>query len=274
MDKGPVADLVRCSNLPVLHLFGGPYMTLANTRHDIPEGSKRLVAFVALRHRQIERRHAAGTLWPLGDDGRAAGNLRSALWRLRGAGIDVLVTDKHSLRLSERVVVDVHHIEEWANRIIDDRCTPDDLSVSPSLVDALDLLPGWYDDWALMERERLRQRILHALEALSHKLTQVGRFADAVDAAMHAVNAEPLRESAQKALVAAHVAEGNLIEARRAYDVYRQLVRVELDIDLSDNFLTLPRGDQTTPSPGVVPNPLLASGRWFGPSEEPVRGLQ
>ncbi|MGW2995279.1 bifunctional ornithine acetyltransferase/N-acetylglutamate synthase, partial [Streptomyces sp. NPDC001193] len=31
--------------------------------------------------------------------------------------------------------------------------------------DALDLLPGWYDDWVLLEQERVRQRLLHALEA-------------------------------------------------------------------------------------------------------------
>src|SRR5690242_21218853 len=51
-------------------------------------------------------------------------------------------------------------------------------------VDAIDLLPGWYDDWVLMERERVRQRLLHALEALSGQLAQVGRCAEAVDAAM------------------------------------------------------------------------------------------
>jgi hypothetical protein len=41
-----------------------------------------------------------------GDDHRAAGNLRSSLWRLRGAGIDVLTSDKSSLCLRDGVLVD------------------------------------------------------------------------------------------------------------------------------------------------------------------------
>lgn len=49
----------------------------------------------------------AGTLWPFGDDLRATGNLRSSLWRLRQAGIDVIHTDKFSLGLAEGVRVDV-----------------------------------------------------------------------------------------------------------------------------------------------------------------------
>ena len=60
--------------------------------------------------------------------------------------------------------------------------------------DALDLLPGWYDDWVVFERERLRQRLLHALEMLSLRLVRQGRFGEAVEAAL-LVHAEPLRES-------------------------------------------------------------------------------
>jgi two-component SAPR family response regulator len=138
----------------------------------------------------------------------------------------------------------VHRVEEWATRLINGRGREDDLAVSPSCIDALNLLPGWYDDWALMERERLRQRMLHALEALSRHLVKTGRFADAVDAAILAVNAEPLRESAQRTLIQAHIAEGNLVEARRAYCGFRKLVRMELDVEPSSDLLTLLRDKQ------------------------------
>lgn len=236
MDTQPVRPLERlidAEKAPVLHLFGGPYVTLGGRRQEVPEGSKRLLAFVALRRTRVERRHAAGALWPVGDDGRAAGNLRSALWRLRGAGIDVLDVDKWSLSLSPGVVVDVHVVAEWATRLVEGTALGADLAVSRSWLDALELLPGWYDDWALMERERLRQRMLHALEALSGGLAAVGRYADAVEAAMVAVCAEPLRESAQRALIEAHLAEGNLGEAFRSYQAYRTLVRRELGVEPS-----------------------------------------
>src|ERR687896_289887 len=86
---------------PVIHLVGGPYVRYGAEQRSVPEGSKKLLAFVALRRGRVERQYAAGALWPFGDDLRAAGNLRSALWRLRRAGIDVIEADKWSLRLAE-----------------------------------------------------------------------------------------------------------------------------------------------------------------------------
>ncbi len=111
-----------------------------------------------------------------------------------------------------------------------------DLAISPWVADALDLLPGFYDEWAIIERERVRQRIMHALEALSETLTAAGRFADAIEAAMLATSVEPLRESAQRVLIKAHAAEGNLTEARRSYRAYHELVRRELGVAPSADF--------------------------------------
>jgi DNA-binding SARP family transcriptional activator len=220
----------------IVHLLDGPYITVGRERRDVPEGSKHLLAFVALRRRRVERQQAAGALWPLGDEERAAGNLRSALWRLRRAGIDVLIADKWSLRLDADVRVDLHALEEWATRLINGCTTAQDLTIPPSSPDALNLLPGCYDDWALIERERIRQRVLHALEALSERLSAAGRFADAIESAMLATSAEPLRESAHRSLIKAHVAEGNLTEARRAYLAYQALMKRELGILPSKNF--------------------------------------
>ena len=223
----------------VVRLFGGPYVTAGRRRQEVPEGSKQLLAFVALRRRRVDRRHAAGTLWPDGDEERAAGNLRSALWRLRRAGIDVLLADKWSLALRPDVAVDAHLMDQWATRLIDGTASTADLAVSPSWAEVLEFLPGWYDDWVLVERERLRQRMLHGLEELSRSLASAGRFADAVEAAIVAIGAEPLRESAQRVLIEAHVAEGNLSEARRIWQEYRDLVHRELGVDPSDALLTV-----------------------------------
>jgi DNA-binding SARP family transcriptional activator len=222
-----------------LHLFGGPYITLSGQRKEVPEGSKRLLVFVAMRRVRVERSCAAGTLWPIGGELRAAGNLRSALWRLRRAGIDLIVADKWSLMLSDEVVVDLRIMEEWAARLIAGTATRDDLEVMQWHMDALDLLPGWYDDWALMERERVRQRLLHALEALCRALIDRGRYAEAVDVAMTAVSADPLRETAQCLLIEVHLAERNWREARRAFDFYREVLRAELGVEPGRPLLRL-----------------------------------
>lgn len=225
----------------MVHLLGGLYVTRNGHRLEVPEGCKRLLAFLCLRRGVVERCHIAGTLWPSADDRRAAGNLRSALWRLRGADVDVLEADKRSIGLRQGVAVDVYELDEWASRLVARRPAPGDLSLRRPLDDALDLLPGCYDDWAIIERERMRQQMLHALEALSRGLTVMGRYGEAVEAALTAIVAEPLRESAQRALLEAHLAESNLIEARRDFLAYRNLVRRELGVEPSVELAALVR---------------------------------
>ena len=106
-------------------------------------------------------------------------------------------------------------------------------------MDTLELLPGWYDDWTTLERERLRQRVLHALEALSREFRRRGRHAEAVEAALAAVNSEPLRESAQRVLVEAHLGECNWVEAERAFISYRDFLERELGVSPSRDLNAL-----------------------------------
>ncbi len=225
----------------VVLLFGGPYVIHNGARLEVPDGSKRLLVFVALSTGRVDRRYAAGSLWPDGTDERAAGNLRSALWRLKCAGIDVVDSDKCTLGMRKGTAVDVGVLGEWAARLVDGSATQNDLCLLNWRWDALDLLPGWYDDWVIFERERIRQRLLHALEALSRRLIEVNRCAEAVDAAISAVSADPLRESANRVLIEAHLAEGNLIEAHRAFERYRDSVRRELGVEPGEQLASLVR---------------------------------
>jgi DNA-binding SARP family transcriptional activator len=222
-------------------LFGGPYVMHNGTRLEVPDGSKRLLVFVALSAGRVDRRYAAGSLWPEGSDERAAGNLRSALWRLKCAGINAVESDKCTLGMRRGTVVDLGVVDEWAARLVEGSATQTDLCLLSWRWDAIDLLPGWYDDWVIFERERIRQRLLHALEALSRRLVEVNRCAEAVDAAISAVSADPLRESANRVLIEAYMAEGNLIEARRAYERHRDSVRRELGVEPSEQLANLVR---------------------------------
>ena len=235
-----ILDPGRRAGSCILSLFGGPVVTTSDGRRiAVPEGSKRLLVFVALHRGPVDRRYAAGALWPIGHDERAAGNLRSALWRLNRADIDVLAVDKRLLALRRGVVLDVQVISEWATRLINGRATAADMTVLLGGIDAVELLPGWYDDWVLLERERVRQQLLHALEALSQEHLRAGRYAQAVEAAMVAVSADSLRESAQRVLLAAHLAEGNRAEARRIFDDYCDLLRRELGVEPGAEITTL-----------------------------------
>ena len=71
---------------------------------------------------------------------------------------------------------------------------------------------------------------MHALEMLADKLARAGRYSEAVQAAYAAVDTEPLRESAHRAVVQVHLAEGNTAEAVRAYEAFRDLLDRELNV--------------------------------------------
>jgi DNA-binding SARP family transcriptional activator len=233
---------------PLVNLLRGPYVRLNGRRTEVPEGSKRLLAYVCLSSGPVERRRVAGALWPDGDEVRAAGNLRSALWRLKGGGIEVIDSDKAQLWLRPGTLVDVDVLCSWARRLVRDRPLPEDLELADWHAASLDLLPGMDDEWVVIEREYRRQLLLHALEALSRHLVATGDAGKAVVVASAAVAAEPLRESSQLVLIEAHLAEGNISEARRSFEVYRQLATRELGVEPGGRLRRLAHGPRAVRS--------------------------
>jgi DNA-binding SARP family transcriptional activator len=237
-----------------LHLLGGFELRLRDGLEDqlvpVTGGSQRLTAFLALHNRQLLRTHVAGTLWPDVPTQRANANLRAALWRLPPPCRPVIDASSCHLRLAAIVAVDLHAAAECARRLLDrsEHCSADDLSAAALLGFSRDLLPDWYDDWVLVERERFHQLRLHALETLCERLTAAGRYGEAVDAGLAAVRAEPLRESGHRALIRAYTAEGNHAEAGRQYDLCRRMLLDELGVEPSVHLRNLVlQGAMTAP---------------------------
>jgi two-component SAPR family response regulator len=139
------------------------------------------------------------------------------------------------VRLHEAVEVDVRRCVAQASQLIagDEGVEPEDIDLS-----ALrgDLLPGWDEDWLLLERERVRQIQIRALEALAHRLCRLGRHVEAIDAAFAAIAEEPLRESAHAALIDVYLAERDVAQARHQFERYAALLWSELAIKPSDEL--------------------------------------
>jgi DNA-binding SARP family transcriptional activator len=211
-----------------LSLLSGFELRDGRAAVSLPLAAQRLVAFVALHGKPVLRGFVAGNLWSEFSDEQASRSLRTALWRVRKHAREVVTVSESHVGLGEEVAVDVFQTTEYARRLLrgDADCVD---AVKPSQF-AGDLLPDWYDEWVVMERERFRQLRLHALEALCVRFTSLGRYPDAVEAGLAAVAGEPLRESANLALVRAHLAEGNVSEALRCYDRFRLQLHVELAI--------------------------------------------
>jgi SARP family transcriptional regulator, regulator of embCAB operon len=199
----------------------------------MPPGTKRVLGLLAVRGGAMGRSQAAGMLWPDVTEARARACLRSALIRLPPAARRVVRVTPTELALAGSVPVDLHVGQELARRLLDPAALPAeaDLGGVAMAVLAAELLPDWHDDWVVAATEAWRQLRLHALEALAVHLAAARRYGQAAEAALAAVAVEPLRESAHRALIGVHLAEGNRSEALRQYNQYRRLLAAELGVE-------------------------------------------
>jgi DNA-binding SARP family transcriptional activator len=219
-------------------LLGGFVVKRGGEPLDMPSDARRVIAFLALQRRPVSRVSVAGGLWADSDQSRASGNLRSALWRIRQKSHEIVGSKGETLCLAPEVDVDVERVDETASAIFSGGGAANGpcLSIEPFVNE---LLPGWQDEWALIERERVRQQALHALEAITTRLTNTGQYPEAIAAALAAIKLDPYRESAHRCLMKTYVSEGNPSEALRHFASYRALLNEELGMDPTPTMLAL-----------------------------------
>ena len=218
-----------------IELLGGFGLACDERPVSAPLSVQRLLALLALHERPIQRPYVAGMLWLELPEERALASLRSALWRVRQVDPGLVTARNGQLCISAGVEIDVRAMVSRARRLMD--------AGEPGVEKVVDegdlageLLPDWYDDWVLLERERLRQLRLHALESLTERLVRAGRHGEAVEAGIAAVRCEPLRESAHRVLIDVYLSEGNYGEALRQYRWYSDLLDRELGLEPSSRM--------------------------------------
>ncbi|GAA2537656.1 AfsR/SARP family transcriptional regulator [Pseudonocardia hydrocarbonoxydans] len=182
--------------------------------------ARRLVAYLAVHPRPQRRDALAVDLWPGVPVASALRLLDDAVLAVDVPGL--LVTDDDgALALSPDVEVDLAAAMLLLRTLPEVAATEDpDLALLSA-----DILPGWTAAWLVVERERFRQLRLHATEERSLRLTAAGRYDEAVALAQGAVRSAPSRESARRALIEAHLAQGNISAAVAEYDEYQELLR-------------------------------------------------
>ena len=208
-----------------LRLFGCWDLRAPSGAVELGGREQRLVALLALRGRR-PRSQIAGTLWPDSTEDRAMTSLRSAVLRVRRSAEGLLDLGHSTLALSPDVRVDVQQVVQWA----EDDNRAGDARWWVGVLRQADLLPGWYEDWVVFERERLQHLRLAALEAVAVQAMVAGDNEIALTAGLEAVAIEPLRESAHTIVIRAHLLAGNHADAVREYRAYRRQLRQLLGI--------------------------------------------
>jgi DNA-binding SARP family transcriptional activator len=237
-----------------LTLLGGFALLRDDEEIVLPASAQRLVALLALRERPLSRIYLAGVLWPNYSAERSLADLRTALWRANHSCAPVVATSGMRLSLRAEVQVDVQALTAFGRAAANPILT----SVIAGLRGmswfelSLDLLPDWYDEWLVDDREGVRQLRLHALEGLTDELSLLGRHVEAIQAALAAVRLEPLRETAHATLIRAHLAEGNRSEAQRQFCRCRDVLAAELAVEPSESIRRL------ISTPAALPGSRLA----------------
>ncbi|MGH2717661.1 MAG: AfsR/SARP family transcriptional regulator [Actinomycetota bacterium] len=228
--QGTSATLTEPGLGAELTLLGGFQLRVGGRVVSLPLPPQRLLAFLALQNRPLLRPYVAGALWPEASESRAAGNLRSALWRLSQTSEPLIVAGRH-LQLDPAVGVDVRIGTELALRLrTSSHVDSDDLTAEHL---SFDLLPDWYEDWVVLARESFTQLRVHALELLCRQLAAQRHYDAAVQAGLAAVAADSLRESAHRSLIEAYLAEGNAGPALRQYEAFCKVLSDELGLEPS-----------------------------------------
>ena len=150
-------------------MLGHWRLDLQGRRAQVGSREQRVTALLGLRGTQ-PRAAVAGTLWPDSTDVRARANLRTSLLRLRSLDAGIVDSGRASVALGPQVLVDVWNLLDRLDQLeLLETLDGLDLHAALATLAGPDLLPGWYDDWVLYERERLNHRRIRALEKVASR---------------------------------------------------------------------------------------------------------
>jgi DNA-binding SARP family transcriptional activator len=216
-----------------LRLLGGFGIAVEGRQIALPLSVQRVLVALTLRPQEQDRMVLGEMLYPDGRRTQALASIRSALWRAkRGVGHTLVDSQGQRLCLAEYVEVDLWRWMEHA-RFLTSQPRIDPAVDGRELVETLsqELLTSWRnEEWLVLERQRWDLLRLHALERLAERFAADGRHVDALEAGLAAVAIEPYRESAHRAVIRAHLAEGNTASALAQYYRCQRLLTRELGV--------------------------------------------
>jgi DNA-binding SARP family transcriptional activator len=228
-----------------LRLLGGFGLAVEGRQIALPLSAQRVLVALALRPQEQDRTALGEMLYPDGRRTHALASIRSALWRAKREAGHALVDNRgQRLRLAEYVDVDLQRWMDHA-RILTSQPRIDPAVNCSELVETLsqELLTSWRnEEWLVLERQRWDLLRLHALEQLAEQFAADARYVDALEAGLAAVAIEPYRESAHRAVIRAHIAEGNSASALAQYHRCQRLLTRELGVRPTAQLQALVQG--------------------------------
>ena len=186
-----------------------------------------LLAYLLL-HRDApqSRQQIAFLFWPDSSEEQAQANLRNLLFAFRHAlpGIEQYISiDKRTLQWKAHGSAS-SDMAEFESALAGAQGATDQVHALRKAIDLYegDILPGCYDEWIVIPRERLRQRFLDALQQLIDLLQGSRDLGTAILYAQLLLRHDPLKEQNYRQLMRLHLDNG---DSAGALSVYRQCER-------------------------------------------------
>jgi predicted ATPase/DNA-binding SARP family transcriptional activator len=183
-----------------------------------------LLAFLLLhKDTRFRREKISGILWPELDETTARKNLRQDLWRLRKTlGSEYFFADRVSLgfEAEDNIELDITSLEDeaqWSSGRKDILKHVEDFGG--------ELLPGFYEEWVVLERERLNAIYENHIRLLINKLLEQHRWMDAIQCSECWIAHGECPEFAYRSLLIAYSGLGDLSKVSQIFS------RCEVSLD-------------------------------------------
>jgi DNA-binding SARP family transcriptional activator len=232
-----------------LYLFGPLAISQGEAALPLPgsTAARALLAYLCLhRQRPQPRAVLAGLFWPDSPEDRARRSLTQALWQIRHNLPEIILTDAECVHVpgANQLWIDVEAFRSLL--VAGSDITQPSNTQAETLHQAVqlyrgDLLEGFYDDWLLLERERLRETYLGALERLIGLQKAAGRYRLALDLALTLAGADPLREATHREIMRLHTALDRPQAALKQFEACCQILDDELGLGPEPQTVALAR---------------------------------
>ena len=232
--------------MPVaVHMLGAFSMTIGDLTVKLPASrGLSLLKYVLLHHKQnIPREVLMDIFWPDAEPEMARNNLNVAMYSLRKAlrtviflPIIIFADGAYSLEPNLQVWLDVEEFETCAKagQRLEARdqltaaVTEYETAISLYQGDFLEQNP--YEEWTVLDRERLRVAYLDTLDRLSQIYFSQERYAACITVCQLILTRDRCREDAHCLLMRCYSRQGQYHLALRQYQICVEALRVELEV--------------------------------------------
>lgn len=259
-----------------IKLDGAPADDLTSSK------AEALLVYLACRGTPQPREAVAELLWPERTREQTLTNLRVTLSRLRRVAAPYLLATRQTVSIDPEsdYRLDVAELEAGIAAHADPEHRPahenaDRLAQTLALYRG-EFLEGFslpdspgFDEWVLMERERLHLLVTDALQELAARYLELEDYPAGIEQARRLVALDPLREAGYRLLMRALTGNGQRNAALRQYEICEQLLADELGVEPAPATRSLYEQFRTDP-PSSRPHPPRAT---VSMPPSPYRGL-